>query len=58
MVKEILTFGDIEIEKNKFCRNKTLIFLKDVDIKKALGSNRISFGEKNYKYYKYCIMII
>ena len=51
MVKEILTFGDIEIEKNKFCRNKTLIFLKDVDIKKALGSNRISFSEKNYKYF-------
>ena len=28
MVKEILTFGDIEIEKNKFCRNKAFIFFK------------------------------
>ena len=26
MSKEILTFGDIEIEKTKFCRYKTVIF--------------------------------
>ena len=32
MGKEILTFGDIEIEKNRFYRNKTPIFLKTVDI--------------------------
>ena len=31
-------------------RNKTPIFLKDVDIEKVLVSNKISFGEKNYKY--------
>ena len=34
-----------------FYRNKTPIFLKDVDIKKVLVSNKISFGEKNYKYF-------
>ena len=51
MGKEILTFGNIEIEKNKFCRNKTLIFLKSVDIAKVLVSNKITFGEKNYKYF-------
>ena len=28
MSKEILTFGDTEIEKNKFYRNKTPIFFK------------------------------
>ena len=28
MGKEILTFGNIEIEKNKFYCHKTLIFLK------------------------------
>ena len=44
MGKEILTFGDIEIEKNKFYSNKTPIFLKDVDIEKVLVSNKISFG--------------
>ena len=43
--------GDIEIKKNKFCRNKTPIFVKHVNIEKLLVSNKISFGEKNYKHY-------
>ena len=51
MGKEILTFGDIEIEKNKSYRNKTPIFLKDVDIEKVLVSNKICFGEKSCKYF-------
>ena len=34
MGKEILTFQDIQIEKNKFYHNITPIFLKDVDIEK------------------------
>ena len=51
MGKEILTFGDIEIEKNKFYCNSNSIFLKDVDIEKVLVSNKISFGEKGYKYF-------
>ena len=51
MGKEILIFGNIEIEKSKFYRHKTPIFLRDIDIKKALVSNKISFGEKNYKYF-------
>ena len=51
MGKEILTFADIEIEKNKFYRNKTLIFLKDVDTEKLLVTNNIFFGEKNYRYF-------
>ena len=51
MGKEILTFGNIEIEKNKFYRNEIPIPLKDVDIEKVLVSNKISFGEKNYNYF-------
>ena len=51
MGKEVLTFGNIEIENNKFYFDKTPIFLKDVDIEKVLVSNKISFGEKNYKYF-------
>ena len=47
MGKEILMFGDIEIEKNKFYQNKTPNFLKDVDIEKVLVSNKISFSDKN-----------
>ena len=50
MGKESLKFGDIEIGKSKFYHNKTPIFLKDVDIEKVLVCNKISFGEKNYKY--------
>ena len=51
MGKEILTFGNIDIEKNKFYRHKTAIFLEDVDIEKVSVSNKIYFGEKNYKYF-------
>ena len=50
MGKEILTFGNIEIKKNKFYHNKS-IFFKDEDIEKILVSNKISFGEKNYTYF-------
>ena len=58
MGKETLTFGDIEIKKNRFYRHKSPIFLKDVDIEKALVSNKVSAGEKNYKTLLVtCIMI-
>ena len=46
---KILMFGDIEIEKDNFYRNKSTVFLEDVDIEKVLVPNKISFGEKNYK---------
>ena len=32
MGKESLTFGDIEIEKHEFYRDKSPIFLENVDI--------------------------
>ena len=51
MSKKVLTFDNIEIEKNKFYHHKTPIFLGDVDIEKKLVSNNVSFGEKNYKYF-------
>ena len=44
--KEILTFVDIETEKNKFYHYKYSIFKKDVDIKKVLVSNKVSFVKK------------
>ena len=43
--------GKIEIKKNKFYRHKTPVPLRDVDIQKVLVSNKISFGEKNYKHF-------
>ena len=53
MGKEMLTFGDIKLKKNNFTAIKTPIFfyLKDVDIEKALVSKKISFSDKNYKYF-------
>ena len=51
MGKEILRLVNIEIEKNKFYRHITPIFLGDVHIEKALVYNKISFSEKNYKYF-------
>ena len=41
MGKEILTFGDIEIGKDKFYRYKSPIFLEDVDYHNVLVSNNI-----------------
>ena len=60
MSKDILTFGDIEIEKNKFYRYKNSIFSKkDVDTEKVLVSNKISFGAKIiYTLLVTCIIII
>ena len=55
MGKEILTFGDTEIEKNKFQCLKNSIFLEDVDIEKVLVSNKISSGEKIYKQFIDCL---
>ena len=53
MGKEVLTFGDIEIEKKKKkkCRHKTPILLGNVDTEKVLVSNKISLGEKSWKYF-------
>ena len=44
MGKEILTFEDIEIEKDKFYDNEIPVSLKDIDIEKMLVSNEVSFG--------------
>ena len=49
MGKEILTLGDIEIEKKNFYGNKIPILFKYVDTEKVSASDKISFGEKNYK---------
>ena len=37
MGKEILAFGDIEIEKNKFHCHASPFFLKDVHIEKSIS---------------------
>ena len=52
MSKEILTFGLIEIEKNKFYHHKSRIYLKNTVIEKSrnlsprffLVKKKVSFG--------------
>ena len=51
MDKGISPFAVIEINENEFYRSKAPFILKDVDIEKILVSNKISFSEKNYKYF-------
>ena len=51
MGKQVLIFGDFEIEKSKFYRHETPIFLKDVDFGKVLESKEIYCGGKHYKYF-------
>ena len=46
MGEEILTFGNIEIEKKIFYHYKSPELLRDVDIEKVLVPNKISFSEK------------
>ena len=60
MGKEILTFGNIEIEKKKkkFATIRP-ISLEDLDIEKISVSNKISFGEKTIRTLLVaCIMVV
>ena len=46
MCKEIIAFGNNDIEKRKFHHHKNLILLEGVNI-----DNMVSSGEKYYKYF-------
>ena len=56
MIKEILTFGDIELKKKKkITVVRVLFFKKDVEVDEVLVSKKFSSGEKNYKYFILCL---
>ena len=44
-------FDDTEIEKHKFTYHKNLILIYDIDINKIIVSNKVSFGERGFKYF-------
>ena len=46
MGKEVLTFGDIDIEKDNFYCHRSPTFLKNIDIDEVLVSEKISSVEK------------
>ena len=54
MVKGIISFGNIEIEKYKSHHRKNLILLEDVDTDNILITGMVSMGEKDYKYFIGC----
>ena len=49
MGKEIITFGNIEIEKYNFDQYIKLISKYDVNIDKMVVSNKVPFGKKSVK---------
>ena len=51
MEKTIIKFGDIEIEKQKFHQCRRPISIRNIDINKTVVSNKVSFGEKCFKYF-------
>ena len=46
MDEKVITFGDTEIENQKFHYHKNPIFLYDADINKTIVYNKVSFGKK------------
>ena len=45
-MEKVITFGDIEIIKQKFHPHKEPNSIKNIDINKLLASNKASFGKK------------
>ena len=50
-MEKIITFADIEIQKQKFHQHNGPISIKNIDINKIVVSNKVSFGKKGFKYF-------
>ena len=49
MGTEIITFGNIKVEKYKFHQYKSPFSINDVDISKIVLSNSVTFNKKGFK---------
>ena len=49
--KEIIMFGNIEVGKHKFHQYKSSFWINNMDISKISVPNRVTFGEKDFKYF-------
>ena len=49
MGKEIITLGDIQLEKNIFHQHKIPISVDDVNINKIIVPNNVSFSKNVFK---------
>ena len=46
MGEEIITFGDIEVEKHKFHQHKSSVSIYDVNVDRIGLSNKVPFSRK------------
>ena len=51
MKKTIIKFDDIETQKENFQQYKGPISIKEINIKKIVVSDKVSFGKKRFKYF-------
>ena len=51
MGQEIITFGDIRVEKQKFHQCKNLVLVYDVNIGRIVVSKKVPFGKKGFQYF-------
>ena len=51
MGKEIITFGNIEVEKSKFHLQNSFILIYGANIDRIVVSNKVTFGKKGFEYF-------
>ena len=51
MGKEIITFGNTEVEKYKFQQCKNPVSIYDVNINRVVVSKKVPFGKKGFKHF-------
>ena len=50
-MEEVIKFGDIEIQKQKFHQHEETISIKNINIIKIVVSSKVPFGKKGFKYF-------
>ena len=50
-MEKIIKFGDIEIQKQKLHQYKVPFSIKNIDIKKIVVSNKVSFSKTGSEYF-------
>ena len=48
----MITLNETEIEKHKFHEHKNSVLICDVNMNKNLVSTEVTFGKKDFKYFK------
>ena len=51
MDKEVIKFGDTEIEEYKFHQHEIPISINDIDTNKVVVSSELPFGKQDFNYF-------